>query len=254
MRTLIFAGGKGSRISEETHIVPKPMINIGSKPIIEHIFDMYSKFGFTKFTILCGYKGNVIRDYVRKLYENDYDVSANMLEGKITFSKINSFNNPWEINTLETGTDSETGFRLKQAIESFQDELFFATYGDGLSDIDLFKLLNFHNSHGKLATVTAVRAKSRFGNMRIINDSVVEFVEKNPETDSWINGGFFVLSRKVIDYIKGNESFEYEVLPRLVKANELMSYKHSGFWYPMDTLKDKQLLENLIIKGEAPWI
>jgi glucose-1-phosphate cytidylyltransferase len=159
----------------------------------------------------------------------------------------------WEIDTLETGLDSETGSRLKQAIDSFDDEVFFATYGDGLSDINIAKLLEFHKQHGKLATVTAVQSRSRFGSMTIEDTSVIEFLEKNNKSEDWINGGFFVLSRKVADFIDGNESFEYDVLPRLVAAGELMSFKHTGFWQPMDTLKDRQYLENLIQQGKLPW-
>jgi glucose-1-phosphate cytidylyltransferase len=253
MRTVIFAGGQGSRISEETHSIPKPMVRVGNKPILEHIFGLYSNFGYHKFTILCGYKGHIIRKYVRDLVEENYDVSVNLSEGTLTTSK-NKLNSVfWEINTLETGLNSETGSRLKQAIDSFDDEVFFATYGDGLSDVNIAKLLEFHKSHGKLATVTAVQSSSRFGSMTIEGNSVVEFLEKNNRSEDWINGGFFVLSRKVRDYIDGNESFEYDVLPRLVAAGELMSFKHTGFWQPMDTLKDRQYLENLMQQGKLPW-
>lgn len=253
MRTVIFAGGQGSRISEETHSIPKPMVRVGNKPILEHIFGLYSNFGFDKFTILCGYKGHIIRKYVRDLVEENYDVSVNLSEGTLTTSKNRLNSALWEINTLETGLHSETGSRLKQAIDSFDDEVFFATYGDGLSDVNIAKLLEFHKSHGKLATVTAVQSSSRFGSMTIEGNSVVEFLEKNNKSEDWINGGFFVLSRKVTDYIDGNESFEYDVLPRLVAAGELMSFKHTGFWQPMDTLKDRQYLENLMQQGKLPW-
>jgi glucose-1-phosphate cytidylyltransferase len=253
MRTVIFAGGQGSRISEETHSVPKPMVKVGNKPILEHIFGLYSNFGYDKFTVLCGYKGHIIRRYVRNLIEENYDVSVNLSKGTLSTSKNRLNSALWEIDTLETGLDSETGSRLKQAIDSFDDEVFFATYGDGLSDINIAKLLEFHKQHGKLATVTAVQSRSRFGSMTIEDTSVIEFLEKNNKSEDWINGGFFVLSRKVADFIDGNESFEYDVLPRLVAAGELMSFKHTGFWQPMDTLKDRQYLENLIQQGKLPW-
>ena len=253
MRTVIFAGGQGSRISEETHSIPKPMIKVGNKPILEHIFCLYSSYGYHKFTVLCGYKGHVIRRYVRELFEEKFDVSVDLSRGIFSTSKNPLNSSVWEINTLETGLSTETGSRLKQAIESFDDDIFFATYGDGLSDINISKLLEFHRSHGKLATVTAVQAKSRFGSLSIEGNAVVSFVEKNSESENWINGGFFVLSRKIIDYIEGNESFEYNVLPRLVASGELMSFKHEGIWQPMDTLKDRQYLENMILEGKLPW-
>ena len=253
MKVVILAGGLGSRLAEETSIRPKPMVEIGGIPIIEHIMNWYMAFGFYDFIICLGYKGSDIISYFKdyNLKNGTCIISA---DGKI--ETINKNRKKWKLTLAQTGLHTQTAGRVKK-IEKFldKDEPFMLTYGDGLSNVNILKLLNFHKKHKKLATVTAVRPLARFGAIDIENNHVKSFIEKPKSESGWINGGFFVLEKKVLKYIKDpSEAWETGPLPKLVKENQLLSYKHHGFWQPMDTLREKFILNNLWKEGKAPWI
>ena len=252
MKVVILAGGLGSRLAEETKIRPKPMVEIGGIPIIEHIMNWYMAFGFYDFIICLGYKGAEIISYFK-----DYNIKNGTCiissDGKI--ETINKQKKNWTITLAQTGLNTQTAGRVKKISKFLEpDQPFMLTYGDGLSDINLLELLKFHKYHKKLATVTAVRPLARFGAMDIKKGFVKEFIEK-PKTESgWINGGFFVLSKDVLNYIKEySEAWETGPLPKLVYENQLQAYKHRGFWQPMDTLREKMILSNLWDRGKAPW-
>ncbi len=230
MKVVILAGGLGSRLSEETHKIPKPMVKIGDKPIMSHIINHYIKFGFSEIIVCAGYKKEVIFEH---------------------------YKNSKNIQIVDTGLNSQSGCRIKRIQKLIAgDENFFMTYGDGLSNINIKKLLAFHNNHNKIATLSAVRPIPRFGHLTIEGDSVVQFKEKDKLSEGWINGGFFVLKSKVFDYLADDEKciFEREPLQNLSKEGQLMAYKHEGFWHPMDTLRDKNFLNDMFNSGNTAWL
>lgn len=253
MKVVILAGGYGTRLGEETDIRPKPMVEIGGKPILWHIMKIYSTQGFKDFIICLGYKGEVIRNYFASLYLNSSDVTFNIKEGQ--FRVFSNTSPDWKVTLVDTGLDTLTGGRLLKIKGLIKEDTFMMTYGDGLADIDMNKLLSFHQKHGKLATVTAVRPPPRFGAMKIESSGKVEsFEEKADGVESWINGGFFVLNQSVFNYIGEDEPyFEGYPLSNLAKDGQLFAYRHYGFWRPMDSMSDKRILEEMWKRKEAPW-
>jgi len=253
MKAVILAGGLGTRLSEETNIKPKPMIEIGERPIIWHIMKTYSEHGVNDFIICCGYKGYAIKEYFSNYFIHNSDISFSMKDNSMKVLKTNA--EPWTITLIDTGSDSMTGERLKRVGKYLQDdEDFCLTYGDGVSNVNISKLIDFHKSHSKEATVTAAHPPGRFGALKIINNQVISFAEKPKGDGEVINAGYFVLSKKVLDRIPDNNCiWEQEPLESLAKDDNLMAFKHEGFWQPMDTLKDKEHLEELWNSGKAPW-
>ena len=253
MKAVILAGGLGTRISEETHLKPKPMIEIGGKPILWQILKMYSAQGVNDFVICCGYKGYVIKEYFANYFLHMSDVTFDMASNRMEVHHQKA--EPWKVTLVDTGDDTLTGGRLKRVANYIQDEESFCfTYGDGVSDVDIAATIKFHQQHGKLATVTAVQPPGRYGALERSGNQVTGFVEKPRGDGGLINGGFFVLSPKCLDLIDGDQtSWEGEPLAQLAKINEMMAYEHLGFWQPMDTLRDKNLLEDLWDSGRAPW-
>jgi glucose-1-phosphate cytidylyltransferase len=253
MKAVILAGGLGTRISEETQIKPKPMIEIGGKPILWHIMKLYSSFGINEFVICCGYKGYFIKEYFANYFLHMSDVTFDMNTNEMIVHEKKA--ERWQVTLIDTGDETMTGGRLKRVRRYLADgEPFCFTYGDGVADIDIGELVEFHRSSGKLATVTAVQPPGRYGALDCNGDSVLGFVEKPKGDGGWINGGFFVLSPKCVDYIDGDDSvWEAEPLERLAQNGELVAYQHNGFWQPMDTLRDKNHLESLWQSGNAPW-
>lgn len=254
MKVLLLAGGFGTRLSEETDIRPKPMVEIGGKPILWHIMKIYSKYGFNDFVVLLGYKGYYIKEYFANYFLHQSDVTIDMSNGKIEV--LNNSSEPWKVTLIDTGIDSMTGGRIKRAQKIVGNEPFMLTYGDGVSDINIEELVKFHKSHGKLMTMTSAQPDGRFGALDISNDNqVLEFKEKPKGDGSWINAGFFVCESKVFDYItEGDQTtFEQEPLMNLAKDGEVFTYKHNGFWMPMDTLRDKNALQKLWDSSKAPW-
>ena len=253
MKAVILAGGLGTRLSEETDIKPKPMVEIGGKPILWHIMKTYSAHNVNDFIICCGYKGYIIKEYFANYFLHMSDVTFSMKDNKMTVLQNKS--EPWTVTLVDTGETSMTGGRLKAIYEYIKDEEAFCfTYGDGVSNVDITSLIEFHNSHGKEATLTAVRPHSQYGALNITKNIVTNFQEKPEGVGSWINGGYFVLSPKVCDRIESYEtSWEAEPLVELAKEGELVSYEHGGFWQPMDTLREKNFLEELWNSGKAPW-
>ena len=254
MKAVIFAGGLGTRLAEETSTRPKPMVEIGGRPILWHIMKMYSHHGINEFIICCGYKGYLIKEYFQNYFLHMSDVT---LDIQANLTEIhNQRAEPWKITLLDTGETSMTGGRLLRAHHFLKDEeMFCLTYGDGLSNVDINAVINFHKGHGRLATLTATYSPARFGALVLGSDGKVKNFEEKPMGDgSMINGGFFVLNPKVFDYLEGDETvWEQKPLKGLASDGELMAYQHRGFWQPMDTLRDKQYLENLWDAGEAPW-
>ncbi len=251
MKAVILAGGLGTRISEESHLKPKPMITIGGKPIIWHIMKQYSHYGVNDFIICLGYKGYVIKEYFANYFLHMSDVTFDMANNEMQVHEKHV--EPWKITLIETGDDTQTGGRLKKVREYIGDETFCFTYGDGVSDINIQKLIEFHQSHGKLATVTAIQPPGRYGALNLNSESVEQFQEKPAGDGSWINGGFFVLEPEVIDFIDGPATaWEESPLKKLADQQALMAYRHTGFWKAMDTLRDKVSLENLW-QTTAPW-
>lgn len=253
MKAVILAGGLGTRISEETHLKPKPMVEIGNKPILWHILKSYSYYGINEFIICCGYKGYLIKEYFANYSLHQSDVTFDILKNDITVHSDRS--EPWKITLVDTGESSMTGGRLL-AVKNYleNEDNFCLTYGDGVSDINIRETINFHLSHNKKATISAVIPPARFGALNIENSVVKDFVEKPDGDGGLINGGFFVLSNDVMNYITGYDCiWEQEPLMKLAKQNELMAYEHNGFWQPMDTLRDKELLEKLWKENKAPW-
>ncbi|WP_028535372.1 glucose-1-phosphate cytidylyltransferase [Paludibacterium yongneupense] len=253
MKAVILAGGLGTRISEETHLKPKPMIEVGGKPILWHIMKIYSGFGINDFVVCCGYKGYVIKEYFANYFLHMSDVTFDMESNSMQVHHRHT--EPWKVTLVDTGADTLTGGRLKRVGEFLAgEEAFCFTYGDGVSDVDIGRQLEFHRAHGKLATLTAVQPPGRFGSVDVDGDRVHAFVEKPQGDGAWINGGFFVLSPKVLDYIAADDTaWESGPLAALAAANELMAFRHHGFWQPMDTLRDKNYLEQLWADGLAPW-
>lgn len=253
MKVVILAGGFGTRISEETHLRPKPMIEIGSKPILWHIMKLYSAFGLQDFVICCGYKGYIIKEYFANYFLHMSDVTFNMIDNKMEVHCRHA--EPWRVTLVDTGDNTLTGGRLRRIKEYVQnDDSFCFTYGDGLSDINIEKEIAFHRAHGKLATVAAVQPPGRYGALTMREDIVQGFTEKPMGDGGYINGGFFVLSPSCLDLIEGDQtSWEGYPLTELAATNQLVAFKHDGFWQPMDTIREKNLLENLWVSGNAPW-
>jgi glucose-1-phosphate cytidylyltransferase len=253
MKAVILAGGLGTRISEESHLRPKPMIEIGGMPILWHILKIYSAHGVNEFVICCGYKGYIIKEYFANYFLHMSDVTFDMKQNRMEIHQEHA--EPWRVTLVDTGASTQTGGRLKRVAEYVRDEdAFCFTYGDGVADVDVSALIASHRSNGKLATVTAVLPPGRYGAIHIDHGQVTQFVEKPRGDGGLINGGFFVLSPKVLDYIEGDDTaWELSPLECLAKEGELSAYEHKGFWQPMDTLREKNLLETLWQSGAAPW-
>ena len=252
MKVVILAGGLGTRLSEETVIKPKPMVEIGGKPILWHIMNIYGFHGYREFIVALGYKGEVIKEYFLNYYHHQSDLTIELKTGKVNATN-NNFKD-WVVHLIDTGYSSMTGGRLYRLKDELRGETFMLTYGDGVSNVNIRKLVEFHKSHGKTATVTAVRPSARFGGMKFNGNKVKNFTEKPQTGEGWINGGFFVFEPNVFDYLHGGETIlERDPLENLSKDGQLMAYKHEGFWQCMDTLRDRDLLEKLWQSGEAPW-
>lgn len=255
MKVLILAGGLGSRLSEETTAKPKPMVEIGGKPILWHIMKIYSSYGFTEFIILCGYKGYMIKEYFTNYYSHMSDLTIDMTCNEITHHMCHA--EPWKVTLVDTGLGTMTGGRIRKVKDYVGNEPFMLTYGDGIGDIDIHQLIQFHKQHSKIVTMTAVQPEGRFGTLQIDDaEKVTSFREKPKDDGTWINAGFFVCQPEVFEYISEGDKviFEREPLETLAKNEQLYTYKHRGFWKPMDTLRDKVQLEELIDSNAAPWI
>ena len=255
MKALILAGGFGTRLSEETDIKPKPMVEIGGKPILWHIMKTYSHYGVNEFVILLGYKGYYIKEYFANYFLHQSDVTIDMSSGDMEVH--NNSSEPWKVTLLDTGLKAMTGARIKKAKEHIGNETFMLTYGDGVADINVQETLEFHKKHGKLMTMTSAQPEGRFGALNVNDDDQVsEFKEKPKGDGSWINAGYFVCQPEVLDYIGDGDEvvFEQEPLGRLAKEGQIYTYKHSGFWMPMDTLRDKKYLNDMCESGNAPWM
>ena len=254
MKAVILAGGLGTRISEETSIRPKPMVEVGSMPIIWHIMKTYAEYGVTDFVLLCGYKSHVIKDYFINYAMRSSSVEVDLANGAVKL--LDPVREPWKITMVDTGESTMTGGRIKRARAHIGNETFFLTYGDGVSDVDLSKLLETHRTDKSLVTLTAVQPPGRFGTLSLGNEQtkVNSFLEKPQGDGAWINGGYFVVEPAAIDYIAGDDtSWEQDPLMTIANEQQLSAYKHSGFWQPMDTLRDKQYLESLWNEDRAPW-
>lgn len=254
MKAVILAGGLGTRIAEETHLKPKPMIEIGGRPILWHIMKIYSSHGINEFIICCGFKGYIIKEYFSNYFLHMSDITFDMRSNKVTVHRKNA--EPWNVTLVDTGENTMTGGRLKR-VASFlnDDESFCFTYGDGVADIDISASIEFHNKHSRLATITAVQPPGRYGSLKIEDEFVVKgFLEKPAGDGGWINGGFFVIQPKALEFIEGDKtSWEVEPLEQLAKQDQLRVFFHKGFWQPMDTLREKTLLEQLWADAKAPW-
>ncbi len=252
MKAVILAGGLGTRISEETHLKPKPMIEIGGKPVLWHVMKIYSSHGIHDFVICCGYKGYLIKEYFANYFLHMSDVTFDMKENRMQVHQASA--EPWHVTLVDTGESTMTGGRLKRVGAYLGDEDFCFTYGDGLSDVDIGRLIAFHREQGTQATVTAVQPPGRFGSLDIDRNRITGFKEKPQGDGGWINGGFFVLSPRVLALIEGDATvWEREPLERLAREGQLAAFRHDGFWQPMDTLRDKNRLEELWERGNAPW-
>jgi glucose-1-phosphate cytidylyltransferase len=253
MKAVILAGGLGSRLSEETVLRPKPMVEIGGRPILWHIMNIFAAHGITEFVIALGYKGEMIKEYYLNFYALNNDVSVDLASGRTTIHDGKQPN--WKVHLVDTGLHTNTGGRLRRLAGWFsEDETFMFTYGDGVADIDLHALLQHHYTHGKLATVTAVRAPARFGRIGFEGPLIRDFYEKPDEGEGWINGGYFVLHRRALEYIGGDDTaWEREPIERLSQEGQLAGYPHIGFWSCMDTLREKNMLEELWSSGNVPW-
>jgi glucose-1-phosphate cytidylyltransferase len=252
MKVAILAGGLGTRLSEETIVKPKPMVEIGGKPILWHIMNIYASFGYKEFIIALGYKGEIIKDYFINYHYRSRNLTVHLSSGDISIHSNKG--EDWTIHLLDTGTETQTGGRIKQIVNFIGDETFMLTYGDGVSNVNIPRLLDFHKLHGKLATLTAVRPPARFGQMLFENDLVRTFEEKPQIGEGWINGGFFVLEPQVADFIDGDHTvWERDPLEQLSLEGQLMAYRHEKFWQCMDTLRDVSQLERMWQEGNSPW-
>ena len=251
MKVVILAGGFGTRISEESQLVPKPMIEIGGKPILWHIMKEYAHFGFNEFVICAGYKQHVIKKYFADYVLHNSDLTFDF-RGETRIKVHNNFSEDWKVTVVDTGYGTLTGGRVKKIQPYVDGDTFLLTYGDGVSDVNISALVEFHKSHGKICTITAVKPESRFGYLDFDGDKVLAFREKSKDDVGWINAGYMVLNAKVFDFIDGDVSFEQEPMKKLTSAGEVMAYRHDGFWQCMDTLRDKNRLEKLWNDG-APW-
>lgn len=254
MKAVILAGGYGTRISEESGVRPKPMVEIGGKPILWHIMKIYSSYGINEFIVCCGYKGFVIVDYFTRYLHRHSDLTVDLRSDRVEVHRSSA--EPWRVTLIDTGEATMTGGRLKRVVDHIKDDSFCFTYGDGVSDIRIDDLVRFHKQENTLATLTAVQMPGRFGSFSLgHNDSRIHaFREKPREDGSWINGGYFVLEPKVVDFIKSDSTvWEREPMEELARSGQLSAYRHDGFWHPMDTLRDKHVLEDLWSSGKAPW-
>ena len=252
MQVVILAGGMGTRLAEETTTRPKPMVEIGGKPILWHIMNIYAAHGYKDFLVACGYKGEVIKEYFHNAFVHNTDYVIDLRDGSRKVVGSNGID--WRVGLIDTGVETMTGGRILRLKPWIGNETFLATYGDGLANVDITSIVKFHLSHGKLATLTAVRPPARFGGLTLDGESVTEFSEKPQTGEGWINGGFFVFEPGILDYISGDaEVLERATLNRLAQERQLMAFRHEGFWQPMDTLREKWLLEELWVKGKAPW-
>jgi glucose-1-phosphate cytidylyltransferase len=253
MKVAILAGGLGTRLSEETTVKPKPMVEIGGKPMLWHIMNIYAAYGFKEFVIALGYKGEVIKDYFLNYHYRSRSLSVDLRSGKANLH-VSNIDENWMVHLLDTGTDTQTGGRIKQVAQFIGNEPFMLTYGDGVSNINIPELLNFHKEKRKLATLTAVRPPARFGQMILDGDKVTQFEEKPQIGEGWINGGFFVLQPEIANYIHDDQTlWEREPLEQLASEGQLTAYRHNDFWYCMDTVRDVNLLDKFWQDGNAPW-
>lgn len=252
-KVVILAGGLGSRLSEETVLKPKPMVEIGGRPILWHIMKIYNHYGFRDFIICLGYKGHIIKEYFVNYFLHTSEVTVHLAENRVEVHGTKA--EPWKITLVDTGDATQTGGRIKRILPYVQNDPFFAlTYGDGVANIDLGAQVAFHLQHGRSATVAAVRPAARFGALRLDGDRVVEFAEKAESSEGWINGGFFLLSPAVGDLITGDDTvWEREPVEALVRADNIRAFHHAGYWHPMDTLRDRNVLEERWASGKAPW-
>ena len=255
MKTVILAGGTGTRLAEETEIKPKPLVEIGGRPILWHIMRYYSHFGFNEFVIALGYKGTCIKLWMQEYCSLNRDMTVKTASGEIIHHDSNSRYLPdWTVHLVDTGKRTQTGGRIKRLAPWIGDQTFMLTLSDGLSDVDLSSLMKFHHSHGRLATITGVRPRSRFGHLSLKGNRVTKFREKPRNMEGWINAGLFVLEPGIFDYIESDDTqFEREPMERLADEGQLMGYRHTGFWQCMDTLNEKRMLETLWQSGKAPW-
>ncbi|MGH9175385.1 MAG: glucose-1-phosphate cytidylyltransferase [Vicinamibacterales bacterium] len=252
MKVVILAGGLGTRLTEETASRPKPMIEIGGKPILWHIMKIYASHGYKEFLVACGYRGESIKDYFQNFAFRSSDCFVDLQSG--SYDVVNRHGTDWRVGMIDTGLNTMTGGRLLRLRDWLKDATFMVTYGDGVGNVDIRALVEFHRTHGKAATITAVRPPSRFGGLILNGDAVCRFSEKSQTDEGWINGGFFVFEPAVFDYLTGDEAvLERDPLERLAADGELVAFRHEGFWQPMDTLRERQLLENLWQSGKAPW-
>ena len=252
MEVVILAGGLGTRLSEETDIKPKPMVEVGGKPILWHIMKIYENYGFNNFTFALGYKGDVIKNYFLNYHAYSSDLEINLKNGEVSFS--NRFSEDWNVSLINTGISSMTGGRLLRLRDKLKST-FMMTYGDGVSDVDLQELLKFHKSHGKIATVTAVIPSARFGGMHVDDGKVLNFKEKPQSGSGWINGGFFIFEPSIFDYLDDDTTvLEHEPMEKLVNDGELMAYQHHGYWQCMDTIRDRESLQEIWDSGNALWL
>ena len=252
MKTVLLAGGLGTRLTEETQVKPKPMVEVGGHPLLWHIMNIYAHHGFQEFIVALGYRGDVIKDYFLNFHTRNSNLGIDLASGQVNVSGGNR--TPWTVELVDTGLATQTGGRIKRLADWLDEDVFMLTYGDGVADLDLRALVAFHRRHGKLATVTAVRPPARFGGLALDGDSVTRFLEKPQAGEGWINGGFFVLDRRVLEFIDGESTlWEREPLERLAEQGQLQAYRHEGFWQPMDTLRERNLLEDMWASGHAPW-
>ena len=252
MKAVILAGGLGTRLSEETSVRPKPMVEIGGRPILWHVMKIYAAHGIMDFVVCLGYKGYLIKEYFANYFLHMSDVTFDMSKNKMEVHEGKA--EPWKVTLVDTGDNTQTGGRLGRVRRYLDDSTFCMTYGDGVSDVNIKALLEFHRQHGKRATVTAVQPPGRFGAMEIDGNAVLHFLEKPKGGEGWINGGYFVLEPGVLDLISGDETYwEKSPMETLAQQTELQAYRHHGFWQPMDTMRDKTLLESLWVSGKAPW-
>jgi glucose-1-phosphate cytidylyltransferase len=254
MKVVILCGGLGTRLSEETQVKPKPMVEVGGRPILWHIMKSYERHGLEDFVLALGYKGEIVKDYFLNYHARQSDFTVGLKSGQVTFTNPTAEN--WRVTLIDTGASTQTGGRVKRLDSTIRSGgTFMLTYGDGVSDVNIRELLAFHRKHGKIATVTAVRPPARFGDLQIIDGRVDHFAEKPQTGEGWINGGFFVCEPAIFDYIENDTTiFERAPLENLARAGELMAFHHTGYWQSMDTLRDKNALEALWATGDAPWM
>ena len=252
MKVVLLAGGRGTRLAEETSLRPKPLVEIGGKPLLWHLMSIYATHGYSDFLVACGYKGELIKEYFRSAFLASSDFVIDLADGAVEVVNPSRLN--WKVGLVDTGMDTMTGGRIRRLAPWLGNATFMVTYGDGLGNVDIRELVRFHREHGRLATVTAVRPPARFGGLSLDGDRVSAFTEKPQTSEGWINGGFFVFEPGVLSYIGGDDTtLEREPLERIAEEGQLMAFRHTGFWQPMDTLREKELLEGMWASGRAPW-